>query len=407
MSPRQIIALCILLLLAAPPIVAINGVQLNNGSSRASIESTSLTSSYVEHSEILIRSDTDFLEQGWEGNGSLFNPFIIENLNITLYDQTCVMIYNVTAYFVIRDSYLSTAGVFADSIQIIRSENGVIDNCTITGGRYGVSISSSREIAVVNCTIYAASVGITMSFSELCIISSNTVYGTFRGIRFYDVTNGVVESNIVYRAENAGIMMSFFTEDNQIYYNSIGWNGPEGLTDRAFNAVDDGTGNVWDDSIGFGNFWWGYEEGEIYSISGIGDASDRYPTSFNDTQAPIIVNGADDLVYEVGDSSTYLINWTASDSHPYRYEIINDGIVIESEIWHLQSVSLDVGGLEEGAHNFTINFIDGSGNMQTDSLIVYVILYILGDIGTEFVWYSSILAVFVVMTAIVLMRKFR
>jgi parallel beta-helix repeat protein len=396
-----------LLLLAAPPIVAIKGKQLDNVISRSSIESTSVTSSYVEHSEILIRSDADFLEQGWEGDGSLLNPFVIENLNITLSDQTCILIYNVTDHFVIRNSYLSTTGVLADNIQIIRSRNGVVDNCTITGGRYGVSISSSRDITVTNCTVYATNMGITVSLSDQCFIGSNTVYETHRGIRFYGTANGTVSSNIVYRATEGGISMDYGTADNQIFYNYIGWNGPEGRTDSNFNAVDDGQNNVWDDSIGFGNFWWGYEGSEIYNIGGSGDASDRYPTYFNDTQAPIISNRADDLVYEDGDSSSYIINWTAYDSHPYRYEINRDGIVIDSEVWHLQSVSLDVGGLDEGVYNFTIIFMDGSGNRQTDSLIVYVIFYVLGDIGTEFVWYSSILAVFAVMTAIVLMRKFR
>jgi parallel beta-helix repeat protein len=396
------------MLLAAPPLAAVSGAQLNNSISRASIETTSTTpSSYIDHSEILIRSDTDFLEQGWEGNGSSFNPFVIENLNITLQDHTCILIFNVTAHFVIRDSYLATAGVFADNIQISSSRNGVVDNCTITRGRCGVSISSSRDITVANCTVYAANVGITVSFSDLCFIKSNTIYETYRGIRFYDVTNGAIVSNIVYRAQEGGILMGYLTSANRIFYNYIGWNGPEGLTNRRFNAVDDGLDNVWDDSIGLGNFWWGYEGDESYNIGGIGDASDRYPTYFNDTQPPIISNRADDLVYEDGDLSSYIINWTAYDSHPYRYEIIRDGSVIESEVWHLQSLSLNLGGLDEGIYNFTINFIDGGGNRGSDSLIVYVIFYILGDIGTDFVWYSSIITVFVVMTAIFLMRKFR
>ncbi|MHA2118176.1 MAG: hypothetical protein ACW98J_04580, partial [Candidatus Thorarchaeota archaeon] len=129
MSPRQIIALCILMLLAAPPLAAVSGAPLNNTISRASIETTSTDpSSYIEHSDVLIRRDADFIEQGWEGNGSAFNPFVIENLNISLQGQTCILIYNITAHFVIRDSYLSTDGVIADNIQIISSRNGMVDN---------------------------------------------------------------------------------------------------------------------------------------------------------------------------------------------------------------------------------------------------------------------------------------
>jgi parallel beta-helix repeat protein len=363
---------------------------------------------FTEHSPIVILSDAEFAGQSWEGNGSSINPYIIERLNITVENQVCILIWNVTAHFIIRNSYLSTAGEFADNIQIVGSRNGVVDNCTITGGRYGVEIRTSTEITVANCTIYGtASMGITLTSSDACFISSNLVYGTNRGIRFWNSANGAVIGNKVYRAEEGGISMYFGTADNRIFYNFIGWNGPDGFTDRAFNAADNGDNNVWDDNISLGNFWWGYEGEETYNIGGAGDAFDRFPYYFNDTQAPIIVNRAEDMGYELDDGTSYIINWTAWDSHPYRYEITRGERVIESDIWHLQNISLNVGGLNEGIYNFTIHFIDGSGNRNTDTLMVYVIHYVLGDIGTDLVGYASILTIFVVMSLLILARKVR
>ena len=44
--------------------------------------------SYVIHEPFNITSDTDFEIQGWPGNGSFSNPYMIENLNITTTNST-------------------------------------------------------------------------------------------------------------------------------------------------------------------------------------------------------------------------------------------------------------------------------------------------------------------------------
>jgi len=201
--------------------------------------------------------------------------------------------------------------------------------------------------------------------------------------------------------------MYFGTSDNRIFYNLIGWNGPDDSIDFSYNAADNGQNNVWDDNVSLGNFWWGYDGGDNYLINGMGGASDRFPHYFNDTESPVFVRRADDLSYEDSDERNYQVQWEAFDSNPYRYEIEVDGILVESEIWHWQTVSLDVGGLKEGVYNYTIDFVDGSGNLITDFVIVYVVHYILGNIGTTLVASSSIIAVFVVLVALILVRKLR
>jgi parallel beta-helix repeat protein len=394
-----------LLLLAVPMLASVTAWESNDNGTKASIETTSIAPSSIEHSKIAIGNNRDFPQQGWEGSGTSSDPYIIENLNISLSSDTCIFIYNVTAHFVIRNSYLSTSDEFAFDIQLIASSNGKVDNCTITGGGYGVSISASSGIEVANSTIYSTKSGISISNSELCVIRSNSIYGTNTGIRFYSSMNSTVADNEVYRAEDRGIVMDYWTAGNRIFYNHVGWNGPDGQPDHAFNAVDHGENNVWDDNISRGNFWSEYEGSGVYAIEGTGEAFDRYPTYFNDTRAPILMNRAEDLVYEVGDKSSHFINWTAHDAHPYRYEIAKDNNIVQSGIWHLQSVRVDVGRLDEGVCNFTISFIDGSGNSINDSVIIYVILYILGDIGTGLVGYASIIAVFAVMSMVILLRK--
>ncbi|MFW9803354.1 MAG: right-handed parallel beta-helix repeat-containing protein [Candidatus Thorarchaeota archaeon] len=390
------------MLIAVPPLAGVNA-----GESNISISKPSITPSIIGHSQIIIQNNMDFPQQGWEGSGSSSDPYIIENLNISLSSETCILIYNVTAHFVIRNSYLSTSDDFSVNIKVIISRNGKIDNCTITGGGYGISISSSSSIEVANSTIYSTNMGISISNSELCFIRSNSIYGTDTGITFNNSINSTVASNKIYRAENLGIVMDYWTAGNRIFYNRVGWNGPDGQPDQAFNAMDNGENNIWDDNISRGNYWAGYEGSGIHAIEGTGEAFDRYPAYFNDSHAPFFMNRPEDLVYEVGDNSRHLINWTAHDAYPFRYEVAKEGRILQSGIWHLQSIRVDVGGLDEGAHNITIRFIDGSGNSINDSAIVYVILYVLGGIGTDLVGYASIIAVFAVMPMVILMRKRR
>jgi parallel beta-helix repeat protein len=396
------------MMLATFPLSAFNAVEVSHDVSiDGAIEpSHAPPTSFITHGPIIVQDDLDFESQQWEGNGSYVNPYMIENLNITVDSQICIMIYNVTAHFVIRNSYLSTTGELADNLLILNSRNGIVDNCSITGGSRGIEIRASTEITVANCTIYGTgSMGIAVYLSDRCHIISNSIYGTYTGIIFHNSANGAVIGNKIYRAETQGISMYFGTSDNQIFYNFIGWNGPDDSIDLSHNAADNGQDNVWDDNISLGNFWWGYDGGDNYQINGVGGASDRFPHYFNDTESPVFIRRADDLSYEDSDERNYQVQWEASDSNPYRYEIEVNGILVESEIWHWQTVSLDVGGLKEGVYNYTIDFIDGSGNLITDFVIVYVVHYILGDIGTTLVGSSSIIAVFVVLVALILMRK--
>ncbi len=398
------------MMLATFPLSAFNTVEVyHDVSIDGEIEpSHAPSTSFITHGPIIIQDDLDFESQRWEGNGSYVNPYMIENLNITVDSQICIMIHNVTAHFVIRNSYLSTTGELADNLLILNSRNGIVDNCSITGGSRGIEIRASTEITVANCTIYGtSSMGITVYLSDRCHIISNAIYGTYTGIIFHNSVNGAVIGNKVYRAETQGISMYFGTSDNRIFYNLIGWNGPDDSIDFSYNAADNGQNNVWDDNVSLGNFWWGYDGGDNYLINGVGGASDRFPHYFNDTESPVFVRRADDLSYEDSDERNYQVQWEAFDSNPYRYEIEVDGILVESEIWHWQTVSLDVGGLKEGVYNYTIDFVDGSGNLITDFVIVYVVHYILGNIGTTLVASSSIIAVFVVLVALILVRKLR
>ena len=83
---------------------------------------TNQLADYEEHDPILITSDDDFETQGWPGNGTLENPYAIEDLMISA-EYECIKLGWTQAHFVIRNCLFTDAEV---GIEITSSANGLI-----------------------------------------------------------------------------------------------------------------------------------------------------------------------------------------------------------------------------------------------------------------------------------------
>ena len=97
--------------------------------------------SLSSHSPIRIDNDSDFADtaasDGWKGNGSADNPYIIENYDINGTDAGyCIYIGNTTAHFVIRNCSVHDASgnswtyYWNSGIVLYEANNGVINNNT-------------------------------------------------------------------------------------------------------------------------------------------------------------------------------------------------------------------------------------------------------------------------------------
>ena len=100
---------------------------------------------YVNHDPISILSNADFAAQrdleGWAGNGTLDDPYIIEGYNIT-YNGYDIRISNVTAHFVIRNCYLMSKGTvkndpYDDGVYFYNVTNGSVTNNIIANNTDG------------------------------------------------------------------------------------------------------------------------------------------------------------------------------------------------------------------------------------------------------------------------------
>ncbi|MHA1953925.1 MAG: NosD domain-containing protein, partial [Candidatus Heimdallarchaeaceae archaeon] len=103
---------------------------------------------------IKIKNNQNFTDYGFSGNGSIHNPFIIENLTISDYEYA-IIIYETSACFEIRNCTFNN-NIFAMDISYISSDYFVIYNCTIKtqGGYYsGIDYSSSWGNVVKNISI--------------------------------------------------------------------------------------------------------------------------------------------------------------------------------------------------------------------------------------------------------------
>ena len=106
---------------------------------------------YTPHNPIVITSNQDFEEQGWSGNGTEVNPYLISDLNISS-DQECILILETTVHFVIRDCWLYDSPL---SIRFENVQNGIIEKCQISEVDTGIVFRNSLNCSIGKCNIDA------------------------------------------------------------------------------------------------------------------------------------------------------------------------------------------------------------------------------------------------------------
>ena len=87
--------------------------------------SVSVHSDLTDHDPIQITSDADFETEGFPGNGTSDNPYMIDGLHIEEQGFHAIDIQNTRAWFVVNGSYLY-AGVGTHGITIHNVSNAVI-----------------------------------------------------------------------------------------------------------------------------------------------------------------------------------------------------------------------------------------------------------------------------------------
>ncbi|MHA2263904.1 MAG: NosD domain-containing protein [Candidatus Thorarchaeota archaeon] len=118
---------------------------------------------------IVILSDVDFQNQGWPGNGSASNPYMISDLEVAGNSSyPAIMIEDTTAYFVIDNCTLQDGG-FYWTVRMNRVQNGVINDCVISdASSLDIFLSDSISFNVSSCVPESEAFFITVVDSSSC-----------------------------------------------------------------------------------------------------------------------------------------------------------------------------------------------------------------------------------------------
>ena len=205
-------------------------------------------SELTPHDPILIEGDADFAAQaeaeGWPGNGTPSNPYIIEGYEIDLGggEGSCIWIQDTRASFIVRGCLLHGANTStyykAAGICLWNVSEGVIANNTCTGNLEGILLYGSSYSVVQgnNCTANRNGIRLAWNCTNNTL-SHNLCKDNDNGIYLYKADANHLTSNTCTNNSVLGIGLTS-SNNNVIIRNTCSNNEEKGM------EVDGGWGNL-------------------------------------------------------------------------------------------------------------------------------------------------------------------
>ena len=233
--------------------------------------------------EIFINSDDDFLSYAFPGNGTINDPFRIENYTFDTIKLFGILIVNTTKHVVVQNNSIAASNTalkveFNDpgtlSFKNNTCKNSEIGLCTkftagiviryndFWGNNESLLVINTRDVLIENNTVRNNNLGIVLK----------TTNATFPTVNCSVMFN-LIENNTGYGVTIPAFYENRWTKENSIHHNTFANNNPDGKK----QALDDGIGNEWDDGENTGNYWsdwWGIGS---YNIRGLAKSKDNYP----------------------------------------------------------------------------------------------------------------------------------
>ncbi len=198
-----------------------------------------MTTSHVTHSPITINGDADLvaqaLNEGWAGDGSAANPYVISGLDISGGDATPpINITSVSLFFVIQDNIIKNGG--ENGLFLNNVTNGLIQNNTIMESIYGIRAINTHDMLIRDNVIMnhywdgIMVIGGTNNTITANIIQNNE--GS--GISLLNAIGTTISSNALLTNSRSGIYLISST-NSTIQYNNITENGRFGINFDSYN----------------------------------------------------------------------------------------------------------------------------------------------------------------------------
>ena len=222
-------------------------ILIDNGSTEDTSH-YSILSELTYHDPIVINSDSDFANQGFPGNGSRSNPYLIEDLNITE-GQNGIFVSDTRVHFVIRGCHIAGS----DSVEFDNVTNGRVEKCVLVQG-WGVRLSSSPNCVVSHCNISSVTDGMRITSSANLTISGNSISNFSQyGITASSIPNSIVDGNSVSTIEQQNHEAIYITSSrnltirgNKVFNNP--YIGIKLSTSDDSNILE----NIFDSNVGYG-----------------------------------------------------------------------------------------------------------------------------------------------------------
>ncbi|MFX1607215.1 MAG: right-handed parallel beta-helix repeat-containing protein, partial [Promethearchaeota archaeon] len=254
---------CILLLtlfmflLALTPVADFEGTVTPSATVVSELENRGICLAGMPHGPITIDGDADFsataLLEGWPGDGSPENTFIIDGLDIDLGGNygSCITIINTQVSFIIRNCRLTGAdsrdwwsGGLGAGILLRDVSNCELVNNKCYSNLRGIFIETSDSITLFNNTCNNNGWGIWLADSDFSTVFNNTCNSNaYDGISLPGGYSNTVSDNIC-NSNSWGIWQvgSFYNMVMNNTCNSNEFHGIE-LGGSYFNMVSDNTCN--------------------------------------------------------------------------------------------------------------------------------------------------------------------
>jgi len=241
---RWIVAsLVLVLLLNMMSVADFDGVPQRSTENVLELEREGMRVGGTTHAPIIIDGDTNFsatvLVEGWSGNGSHANPYVIESLDIDHGGsaEVCINIINTRVHFIVRNCVLTGANVSPGSgLHLNNVTNGEIINNICTNNSYGiVLILSNSSIVANNTCTNSNNKGVVLSSSSSNTVTNNTCTNNNYGVTLSSTSiNNVVTDNTC-TSNNFGITLGSTSKDNVVTDNTCNSNNYGIVTSSSTN----------------------------------------------------------------------------------------------------------------------------------------------------------------------------
>lgn len=237
MNTKILTVLCVLLLVPFS-IIFTDPNSLHNRTDMMRVNNEFLA--YTEHAPVVISSNGDFLSQGWPGNGTLDDPYMIQGLNITT-SGWCISIQNTGVHFKIRDCLLtwtgadSGVGIFLQDVQ-----NASIIECKISKKSSGVYSYQAGNLTFFDNLFEGNNVGVEYRYSEDIVFENNNVSRNRGGIKLYNSNNITIIENHIESETSHGVQLDS-SSYNHIVNNTFVKNNDNAieLLSSTYNSIED------------------------------------------------------------------------------------------------------------------------------------------------------------------------